>query len=47
MILCLHSRKAQYVYGLIITREEYTSKEMESFVRNKTEVEEDWMNRPL
>jgi hypothetical protein len=47
MILYLHSRKAEYVCGLIITQKEYTSKEMEGFVIKKTEVEENWMNRPL
>jgi len=41
MILCLHSIKAEYVCGLIITKKKYTSKEMEGFLRNKTEVEED------
>jgi len=35
MILYLHSRKAEYVCGLIITQKEYTSKEMEGFVRKK------------
>jgi len=47
MILYLYSRKAEYMCGLIITRKEYTSKEMEYFVRNKTEVEEDCLNGPL
>jgi len=36
MILCLRSRKAECVLGLIITRKEYTSKEMEGFIRSKT-----------